>query len=97
MSGHVQERFIDTATGFHILKEQDCEAIIKAIKAAPEHMARRMNTQNASRYVGSVPNILAVSWAKEWGVPLYSKEWQKLAARRLKHDPNWSKLRAEYN
>lgn len=97
MAGHVQERFVDTSTGFHLVKEQDCEQIIKAIKAAPEHMVRRrVNTQNSQRYIGSVPNVLAIAWAKEWGVRVYSKEWTERVVKRLKHDPNWSLLRADH-
>ena len=95
MAGHVSERLIDTDTGFLLVKEQDCEQIIKAIKAAPEHMVRtRVNTQNSQKYVGSVPTILAVHWAKEWGVRLYSKEWTMKAHSRITKDPNWRLLRA---
>lgn len=99
MAGHVQEFIVDKQdlSGFHIVKQQDCERIIKAIKAAPEHMVRkRLNTQNSQKYLGSVPSVLAVAWAKEWGVKLFSKEWSQLSAQRLKHDPNWRQLRAEY-
>ena len=99
MAGHVREFIVDKQdlSGFHIVKEQDCEQIIKAIKAAPEHMVRkRLNTQNSQKYLGSVPNILAVAWAREWGVPLYSRQWTERVAKRLRHDPNWRQLRAEH-
>lgn len=98
-AGHVRELIVDKTdkSGFHIVKQQDCEQIIKAIKAAPEHMVRaRLNTQNSQKYLGSVPSVLAVAWAKEWGVKLFSKEWSKLSADRLKNDPNWRQLRAEH-
>lgn len=98
MAGH-QEFIIDKQdrSGFHIVKQQDCEAIIKAIQAAPEHMVRqRLNTQNSQKYLGSVPNILAIAWAKEWGVRLYSKAWTERVAQRLRNDPNWRQLRAPH-
>ena len=99
----VKERFVDERGGvggkdtdalFHIVREQDCQGIIDAIKAAPSYMARKKpSTQDSQRWVGSVPNLMAVQWAKEWGVKLYSKEWVALAGKRLKTDPNWKQLR----
>lgn len=95
-AGQVREYFVDRPNGgFHLVKEQECDAILKAIKEAPDLMVRRrLDTQNSQKYVGSVPNILAIHWAKEWGVKLYSKEWTRLAHQRITKDPNWRLLRA---
>jgi hypothetical protein len=95
----IRERIIDgdkSKGEFHIIKTQDCEGIMKAIHAIPDHIMRsRINTQYSQRYVGSVPNVVALRWAHEWGVKLYSKEWLEKTRHRLKFDPNWRKLRMD--
>lgn len=93
-AGKITEKVIDTSTGFIIAKEQDCEDMIKAIKAAGETQRRRVNTQAGQKYLGSVPILAAQVWAKEWGVRIYSKEWLERAGKRLRNEPDWMKLRA---
>lgn len=89
----VREFIVDGTDCFHIVKVQNCDAILQAIKETPDHMVRTVNTQHSQKYVGSVPNVVALNWAKEWGVRLYSKEWLQKARHRLKHDPDWRSLR----
>ena len=84
----------DLKSTFHLVKTQDCEPIMKAISAIPAEQRAKFNTQRGHKYLGSVPNVVALSWAKEWGVRLYSKEWQAKSVDRLKHDPTWNRLRA---
>lgn len=92
----VSERIIDSAArdgSFQIAKTQDCENILAAIKATSDiQNSRAPNTQNSHKYLGSVPTLIAVEWAKEWGVPLNSKAWLEKARHRLKTDPNWRRL-----
>ena len=88
------ERVIDHSDGFTIAKEQDCEEIIKAIKATGDLRRRITNTQHSQKYIGSVPNLVAVAWAKEWGVRPFSREWLEKTKKRLLSDPNWRSLRA---
>jgi hypothetical protein len=64
------------------------------MKELPDHMRYTTNSQRSQRLVGTVPNVVALQWAKEWGVKLYSKEWLEKTRQRLKHDPNWKGLRA---
>lgn len=93
----VRERFVDendAKNTFHLVKSQDCEPIMDAIAAIPPEQRLRMNTQRGHKYLGSVPNVVALQWAKDWGVKLYSRAWQERAAKTLKHDPNWNRLRA---
>lgn len=93
----LRERIVDgdASTGeFHIVKTQDCSKILDAMKALPDHMVQKVCTQHSHNYVGTVPNIIAVQWSREWGVKLYSKEWLEKTSQRLKHDPNWKGLRA---
>lgn len=88
------EQVIDRHDGFTIAKEQDCEEIIKAIQATGDLRRRLTNTQHSQKYLGSVPSLVAVAWAKEWGVRPFSREWLQKAKKRLLSDPNWRSLRA---
>ena len=93
----VTERIVDTNDvkgTFHIVKNQDCEGIIKVLHELNDHVPVKRSTQVTRRLVGTVPNIVAVQWAKEWGVRLYSREWAEKVHKRLKTDPNWVALRA---
>lgn len=87
----------DAKSTFHIVKTQDCAGVLQAIKELPDHMQYSANTQDSHSFVGTVPNLVAVNWAKEWGVRLYSKEWLIKTTHRLKFDPDWKQLRASQN
>lgn len=92
----VLERYIDTnnrnaEVGFALLKQQDVEPIMKAIAEMPDHMMKR-RIDASTKFIGTVPNVMAVAWAKEWGVKLYSREWTERARKRL-DDPDYSGLR----
>lgn len=89
----VREYIIDSADEFHIVKVQDCSAILRAIKETPDHISSAYAAKSAMKYLGSVPNLIALNWAKEWGVKLYSHEWMEKARKRLMHDPDWSSLK----
>lgn len=93
--GHVQERFLDGSDGkLHQIKTQDCDAILTLMREYGEMAPRRVNTQDSTKLLGSVPTVLALSWAQEWGVTLLSKEWLEKARDRLRNDPDWRLLRA---
>lgn len=83
----------ETSEAFQIVRVQDCEAMLTAIRETSDHMVKAVNTQNSHNYIGSVPNIVALNWAQEWGVKLYSREWLAKTRHRLKHDPDWRSLR----
>lgn len=69
----------------HVKKTQDCEEIIRAIRSV-ERKHKNL------RYEGSIPNVIALEWAKECGAPLFSKEWKEYAMRQMK-SPNYKFLR----
>lgn len=97
--GEIRERVIyenDAKNTFHFFKQQDCEKIIAAIGDYPSHLRRKASTQDAAKLIGTVPNLLAISWAKEWGVRPFSREWTQKCKERLKNDPNWRSLRVRY-
>lgn len=93
--GEVVERLIDRSDGSIVqVKTQDCEAVITLMREYAEMAPRRVNTQDSTKLLGSVPNVIALSWAQEWGVQLFSKEWLAKTKHRLRHDPDWRSLRA---
>ena len=96
MREHIIDENDDKNT-FHIVKTQDCEGVIKAVNEMADHAQHTVNTQSSHNFVGTVPNLVAINWATEWGVRLYSKEWLAKTTHRLKNDPDWSALRAPQN
>lgn len=90
------ERFVERSDGSLVqIKTQDCDAVIAAMREVSEmQVRRRVNTQDHMKLLGSVPNVLALAWANEWGVAVYSKEWLEKTKNRLRNDPNWRLLRA---
>lgn len=89
----VRETLFEDHEGLIVLRSQECDKILQAVKEAKDYEVRTVNTQRSQRYLGSVPNVVAVSWAQEWGVKLFSAEWSEKASRRLKHDPDWKYLK----
>lgn len=94
-NGESTERFVFDSDGkIHHVKTQDCDAVITLMREYGDMAPRRVNTQDSMKLLGSVPNVLALSWAQEWGVKLFSKEWLAKTRHRLRHDPDWRNLRA---
>lgn len=93
---HTHERIIDgdkSRGEFHIVKSMDVEPMLKALQELPEHIRYKRSTQSGVRHLFSLPPLIAVTWAREWGVSLYSHEFNELARSRVMNDPNWQKLR----
>lgn len=89
-----EARGADTGV-LRIERKQDVEHILKAIHAMPDLMTRRQVAGSGMKYVGSVPNLIAVKWATESGTRLYSKEWLEYARKQM-DKPEWSKLKVSY-
>lgn len=70
----------------HIVKTQDVEEAIRAIRAVERPKGKNMH------YLGSIPNVIALEWAKESGTRLYTKEWLEYAKKKLM-SPNYKYLR----
>jgi hypothetical protein len=94
----VIERFVDLpgGEGFSWVKTQNVESVVDDVKRYSEASTLAQRGTSARRMIGSVPNLIGLEWSKEWGVPLYSKEWMEKARSRILHDPNWKKLRVEH-
>lgn len=95
----VTEKWIDDPDEvgkFHVLKTQDCEKILKTINELPDYVISEQMRKSAQRLIGTVPNVMAVAWAQEWGCKLYGKEWLDNAAKRVEHDGRYAKLKVDY-
>lgn len=88
----VERLFLDSnGRDFHFVKRQDVQGILDAAKDAAETL--RPNTGPAgSKYLGTVPVLIAQQWAKECGASVGSREWAKYAKTKLK-DGTWARLR----
>ncbi len=76
---------------FHIVKRQNVQAVLDAAKDAAETL--RPNTGPVgSKYLGTVPVLIAQQWAKECGAAIGSREWAQYAKTKLK-DGTWARLR----
>ena len=86
----------ETKGGFlTIRKTQDVEPIIKAVHDMPDQITAAKYRRQATRYIGSVPAVIGLQWAKEAGVRYLSKEWREVCVRKLK-EPEWSKLKLRF-
>lgn len=84
--------FLDSdGKSFHFVKKQNVQLIIDAAKDAAETL--RPNTGPVgSKYLGTVPVLIAQQWATECGAPVGSREWAKYAKTKLQ-DGTWARLR----
>ncbi len=80
----------DKADGNLIIsKTQNVDELLRAIN----FLEAPRNTYGKSlKYLGSIPNVLALEWAKECGHPLYSKEWKEYSLKKLR-SIEYAKLR----
>ena len=87
----VVDDFIEGNT--HVIKTQDVEGIMKAVKELPSVLAsKKNNTQTASKLVGTIPVILGLKWANDTGLTMYSREWFAYCREKLK-DPEFAGFR----
>jgi hypothetical protein len=89
----ITERLVLDSDGksFHFVKQQNVQLIIDAAKDAAETL--RPNTGPVgSKYLGTVPVLIAQQWSKECGAPVGSREWAKYAKGKLQ-DGTWARLR----
>lgn len=71
--------------------------IFEGVKERSDWLPKDHKGKAGAKYVGSIDNLTALNWATEWGVPIYSKEFNELAVKRLKHDPDYSNFRYRPN
>ena len=80
----VAEKLIsDYTTGaVRVVKTQNCDNILAAIKEAPD-VFRKNTGPNGARYAGSVPLLVAGQWARECGAAVGTKEFLAYARKKL--------------
>lgn len=88
----VEKLYLDpNGRDVHFIKKQDVQGILDAAKDAAETL--RPNTGPVgSKYLGTVPVLIAQQWAKECGASVGSREWAIYAKGKLR-DGTWSRLR----
>ncbi len=70
----------DSATGKNIIMSvQDCEPLIEMNRIRSEGLDKKRD----SWYVGTIPHIILMRWAKECGHKMYTKEWNEYAIKQL--------------
>lgn len=85
---------VDPATGaVHVNKSNDAEPIMDAMKAYGDIVTKYGGPNATKRYVGSIDPITASNWAKEWGCAIGTKEFAKLAIKRIKDDIDYRGFR----
>jgi len=91
----IREHTVDHGEGrFSIVKTQDVEPMLRAIHELPD-LAKRRQYAQGRRLLGSVPNVIALQWARESGLRLYSTEWMQYARKKLQSG-EFAKLRVQY-
>jgi hypothetical protein len=83
--GLIKTRVVHDDRKLTIVKTQNVDEALKAIDGLREN-TRKNSGPGRGRHVGSVPVVLALAWAKEWGCAPGSAEWNRLAAARLRSD-----------
>lgn len=76
---------------------QSIEPIFDGVKAMSDLLPASHSGPAGSKYVGSIDDLTARNWAREWGVKMYTKEFNQLAAERIKSDSDYSKFRYRPN
>lgn len=66
----------------HIIKEQNFDAALKAIRALRDQPKNKGLARG--RHVGSIPAVLAHKFMQECGAAIGTPEWNKYAARKLR-------------
>lgn len=70
----------DTEPGKAVVNSiQDVEPYIEHNK----RLAGKLNKKETWWYIGTIPNVLLVRWARESGLKMYTKEWQKYVIKQL--------------
>lgn len=88
----VREKFLFDADGntVRVIRTQDTEPILDALKERSTHYTT--NLGGSGKYLGTIPPIVAVEWAKECGAAIGTKEWLVYAKKKLKSN-EWLRLK----
>lgn len=87
----IRERVVTEDGVVRFIKTQNAEPLITAIRA---RMDQPDNKRANMRYLGSIPMVLAQTWARECGFAIGTKGFQEYARKKLM-DGEFAKLRGE--
>ena len=80
----------DTITGTSTyFKKEDGKTLIKTTQDVDPILeynrlkSEGLNKKEERWYVGTIPNVICMQWAKECGHKIYSKEWREYAFKQL--------------
>jgi endo-alpha-1,4-polygalactosaminidase (GH114 family) len=79
-----------------VVKTQDVEPVLKAIHYVPTAVDKAKYLKSNQWYLGSVPSVIGLEWARQHGVRYLSREWKEIAVKKLRHDPEFSKLKIRF-
>lgn len=90
----VTERIIDTAGGFVIERQQVVDDVIEAVHDYGSALPKSVKNQ-AMRYVGSIPVLIANQWSAECGAAIGTREFAEYVEKKLLSS-DFSKLVVDY-
>lgn len=83
-NGIVTEYYAQMDGNIYIRKLQDVSSILEENKRQQNSFSDwKSGRFNSAVKIGSIPPHLAEQWAKEWGVQLFSREFNQLVKKRL--------------
>jgi len=88
-----ERAFFDTNGALHIQKTIDIEPILEAVKDYGDFIDRHTQRKQAQRIVGSLDPFTALSWSKECGAAIGTKEFAQFAMKRIKSDIDYRRFR----
>jgi len=88
-----ERTFFDTSGVLHVQKTIDIEPILEAVKDYGDFIDRHTQRKQAQRIVGSLDPFTALSWSKECGAAIGTKEFAQFAMKRIKGDIDYRRFR----
>jgi hypothetical protein len=86
----ITEKIVEEDGKIQIVREQDCAGLLKTLKKMRE-LAPRHSGQDRTRWVGSIPLVMAEEWSRECGAAIGTKEFAQHIKKKLA-DPDYKNL-----
>jgi hypothetical protein len=86
----INEKILEQDNKIHVVREQDCAGLLKTLKKMRE-LAPSHSGHDRTRWVGSVPLVLAEQWSKDCGAAIGTKEYAQFVKKKLA-DPDFKNL-----
>lgn len=86
----ITEKITEEDGKIHIVRQQDCEGLLKTLRKMRE-LAPSHSGHDRTRWVGSIPLVLAEEWSKECGAAIGTKEYAGYIKKKLQ-DPDYKNL-----